>query len=365
MKKIMFIMTKLGGIGWGGAHKVSVMLANYLAQKGYEVSFSVSELDRVDYPVDESIKVFCLKDLYKKSSFRPMNLVKKMKAFRGLCKEENIDLVVGFTSNMAIYSILASVFSSRKSLVSERTDPHIEPNKKILRGLRNFLFCLADFVVFQTPGARDYFPKKVRKKSIIIPNPISETLPEAYHGEREKRVVNYCRIAPQKNLRVLLDAFDLFYKKHKDYSLEIYGDAKQGDKYKTEIEEYAKTLSCCENIHFFPACKDVHQKVINSTMFVSSSDYEGMSNSMLEALAIGLPVIVTDCANGGERMCIEDGKSGFIVPRRNAECLAENMSRLVDEKNLIDLFSNEAAKIRDRFSHEKVFAMWLEVVEKL
>ena len=365
MKKIMFIMTKLGGIGWGGAHKVSVMLANYLAQKGYEVSFSVSELDRVDYPIDESIKVFCLKDLYKKSSFRPMNLVKKMKAFRGLCKEENIDLVVGFTSNMAIYSILASVFSSRKSLVSERTDPHIEPNKKLLRGLRNFLFCLADFVVFQTPGARDYFPKKVRKKSIIIPNPISETLPEAYHGEREKRVVNYCRIAPQKNLRVLLDAFDLFYKNHKEYSLEIYGDAKQGDRYKTEIEEYAKTLSCCENIKFFPACKDVHQKVINSTMFVSSSDYEGMSNSMLEAMAIGLPVIVTDCANGGERMCIEDGKSGFIVPRRNAECLAKNMSKLVVEKNLVDLFSHEASKIRDRFSHEKVFAMWLEVVEKL
>ena len=365
MKKIMFIMTKLGGIGWGGAHKVSVMLANYLVKKGYEVSFSVSELDRVDYPIDDSIKVFCLKDLYKKSSFRPMNLVKKMKAFRSLCKREDIDLVVGFTSNMAIYSILASVLSSRKSLVSERTDPHIEPNKKILRGLRNLLFCLADFVVFQTPGARDYFPKKVRKKSIIIPNPISETLPEAYHGEREKRVVNYCRIAPQKNLRVLLDAFDLFYKNNKDYSLEIYGDAKQGDKYKTEIEEYAKTLSCCEQIHFFPACKDVHHKVINATMFVSSSDYEGISNSMLEAMAIGLPVIVTDCANGGERMCIEDGKSGFIVPRRNAECLAETMKRVVDEKHLIDLFSNEATKIRNRFSHEKVFAMWLEVVEKL
>ncbi len=365
MKKVMFIMTKLGGVGWGGAHKVSVMLANYLAKSGYDVSFSVSEESRQDYPVDESIKIFCLSDMYKQGGVRQLNLFKKMLAFRKLCKKEEIDVVVGFTSNMAIYSVFATICSKRKSLISERTDPHLEPRRKILRGLRNLLFCFADKIVFQTPGARDYYPGIVRKKGIIIPNPISDTLIPAYTGEREKRIINFCRIAPQKNLKVLLQAFDIFAQKHGDYELEIYGDAKDGDTYKDGLLEYAKTLSSAEKIHFYPACTDVHKKVSSAQMFVSSSDYEGMSNSMLEAMAIGLPVIVTDCKNGGERMCIDDGKSGFIVPRRDPKALAEAMLRVAEEDGLAEKLSENAVKIREKYSIKKIFDMWKEIVEQL
>ena len=363
--RLMFIMTKLGGTGWGGAHKVSVMLANYLAQNGYEVAFSISEKGQMDYPIDDLIKVYCLSDMYKESRLRYWNLVEKLKAFRRLCKTEKIDLVVGFTSNMAIYSILATVFSKRKALISERTDPHVEPRKKILRGLRNIVFCFADYIVFQTPGARDYYPEIVTRKSTIIPNPISDTLPDAYKGERKKRVVDFCRIAPQKNLKVLLDAFDIFANKHEEYVLEIYGDAKQGNAYKMKIEEYAKSLTNGEKIKFYPACTDVHLKVRNAMMFASSSDYEGISNSMLEAMAIGLPVIVTDCANGGERMCIEDGQNGLIVPRRDPQRLAAAMTMLADDEILNNTISTNAVKIKERFSHIKIFDLWKEVIDKM
>lgn len=365
MRRIMFMMTKLGGPGWGGAHKVSVMLANYLADHGYEVFFSVSERGRVDYPLHNSIKVFCLTDLYNQSGFRMLNLIRKCSAYRALCKREKIDVVVGFTSNMAVYSVLASIFSGRKSLISERTDPHIEPRRKILRGLRNLLFCLADAVVFQTPGARDYYPWIVRNKSTIIANPISETLPTATEEERENRIVNFCRIAPQKNLKVLLDAFEIFYGTHKDYSLEIYGDAREGDIYKEELVNYVRTLSSCANIHFYPACTDVHQKILRAKMFVSSSDYEGMSNSMLEAMAIGLPVIVTDCANGGERMCIETGSNGIIVPRRDSNKLADAMMELASDPMLINTISKNAVKIKERFSYGIIFNRWKELIDSM
>lgn len=365
MKKIMFIMTKLGGVGWGGAHKISVMVANYLARNGYEVSFAVSQIDRVDYPIDDKIKVYCLSDLYNHSNIRYVNLIKKLRVFRKLCKDENIDIVVGFTSNMAIYSILATIFSKRKALISERTDPHIEPSKKLLRGIRNVLFCFADGVVFQTPGAQNYYPKMVRKKSVIIPNPVSNTLPSPWIGERKHIIVNFCRIAPQKNLKVLLEAFDIFWSEHQDYRLEIFGDAKEGDLYKKELEEYAKTLSCKENIYFYPACSDVHSKVVSAMAFASSSDYEGISNSMLESLAMGLPVIVTDCENGGERMCIEDGVNGFIVPRKNPVELALAMDRLVKNEMLIRDISSNAIKIKERFSDSIILKSWKKIVDSM
>lgn len=366
MKRIMFMMTKLGGSGWGGAHKVSVMLANYLAENGYEVFFSVSEHSRVDYPLHGSIKVYCLTDLYKKTHFRMINLMRKCSAYRRLCCKEKIDIVVGFTSNMAIYSVLACLFSKRKSLISERTDPHVEPNNKLLRGLRNIVFCFANAIVFQTPGARDYYPRIVRNRSAIIANPISGTLPIATGEKRDNRIVNFCRIAPQKNLKVLLKAFEIFSETYTDYVLDIYGDAnKEGDEYKKEVEKYAKTLTCCSRIRFYPACADVHQKVLNAKMFVSSSDYEGLSNSMLEAMAIGLPVIVTDCANGGERMCIDNGENGIIVSRRDPYALAAAMVKLASDEKMGENISRNAKTIRERFSHIEVFGVWKALIDKM
>ncbi len=362
MKKIMFIMTALGGPGWGGAHKVSVMLANHLVQNGYDVSFAISEPSPVDYPIDPSIKVFYLCDYYKKSKNRTFNLLKKLKAFRKLCKTENIDLVVGFTSNMAIYTVLSTIFSKRKSLISERTDPHKEPRRKILRGLRNLLFRFADGIVFQTPGARDYYPKSVRKKSTIIPNPISASLPYPHKGERDLRIVNYCRIAPQKNLKVLLEAFDIFSKTHPEHTLEIYGDAKKDDSYAASVMEFAASLESGDKIHINKGCPDVHTKVLSATAFASSSDYEGLSNSMLEAMAIGLPTIVTDCENGGERMCIEDGENGLIVPMRNPQALAEALSKVADNPDFAKKLSENSVKIRDKFSTETVFKMWCDYI---
>ena len=227
------------------------------------------------------------------------------------------------------------------------------------------VFVLADKIVFQTPGAKSYFPRSVQKKGVIIPNPISDRLPDAYHGERDRRVVNFCRIAPQKNLKVLLDAFDFFFREYPDYTLDIYGIVSDGAPYKAELEAYAKTLSAAESIRFYPGCADVHQKIIQANMFVSSSDYEGIFNSMLEAMAIGLPVIVTDCANGGERMCIQDGKNGLIVPRRDAKAMAEAMILVAENEDFAYSVSTEAAKIRNRFSQDEIFCKWKEVIKQM
>ncbi len=361
----MFLMTHLGGVGWGGAHKITAMLANFLAENGYDVSIAVSQKSRIDFEINKNIKLFYLDELFKRPKFRPFYFLKKLATFRKLCKSQKIDYVVGFISSVAIYSILACVFSKRKVLVSERTDPHFEPSKKVLRGLRNLVFCFADKIVFQTPGARDYYPKIVRKKSSIIPNPISDSLPEPYFGERQKKIVNFCRIAPQKNLKVLLEAFDIFSKTHQDFILEIYGDGKEGSDYVESVKNYAKSLSSCDKICFYPACSDVHEKIKDATAFASSSDYEGISNSMLEALAIGLPVIVTDCQNGGERMCIENGKSGIIVQRQNPEELAEGLAKIADDKEFSELISKNAIEIREKFSKDKIFDLWAKTFENL
>lgn len=362
--KIGFIMTKLGGPGWGGAHKVSVLIANYLSIKKHDITIVVSEDSGQDFPVDSNIKIVNITKTYRQSRYRFLNLISKLYHFRKYCKENKIDIVVGLTSNMAVYSVFSCVCSPRRSLLSERTDPHFEPSKAILRFFRNCVYMLADRVVFQTPGARNYYPRRVRNRSEIIPNPISSNLPEPYNGDRDLRVVNFCRIAKQKNLKVLLDAFDIFFKKHPQYKLEIYGDTKDPS-YKSYLEEYVKTLASKNHITFMGACKNVHSKVLTAKMFVSSSDYEGLSNSMLEAMAIGLPVIVTDCINGGERMCIDNYTNGIIVPTKDAHATASAMNEIANNSNIEKTLSSNARLIRYELSEEKILSRWLNLLSDM
>ena len=98
-------------------------------------------------------------------------------------------------------------------------------------------------------------------------------------------------------------------------------------------------------------------------MYVLSSDYEGISNSMLEAMALGLPVIATDCPIGGSRMYIRDGENGFLVPVGDAEALARAMGRLADEPALGEKFGREAVKLREGLTTAKIADRFLALTK--
>ena len=100
----------------------------------------------------------------------------------------------------------------------------------------------------------------------------------------------------------------------------------------------------------------------SSNIYVSSSDYEGISNSMLEALAIGIPTICTDCPVGGARMFIESGKNGYLVPVGDSEAMAEKILALIGNEELQQQFSEESRKIRDLLSKDKIYGMWDKLI---
>lgn len=111
-------------------------------------------------------------------------------------------------------------------------------------------------------------------------------------------------------------------------------------------------------VTLLPNCADVHERVIKSSMFVSSSDYEGLSNSMLEAMAIGLPTICTDCPCGGARMIIKNGENGLIVPAGDRVALTEAMKKIAMDQQLSRHLSREAQKIRTELSLDNIAERW-------
>ena len=93
-------------------------------------------------------------------------------------------------------------------------------------------------------------------------------------------------------------------------------------------------------------------------MFLLSSDYEGLSNSMIEALALGAPTISTDCLVGGARMMIENEVNGLLVPVGDEQAIANAMTLIADDKKTATRLSVNGIKIRERLSVSTICPQW-------
>ena len=101
--------------------------------------------------------------------------------------------------------------------------------------------------------------------------------------------------------------------------------------------------------------------MVNCTAYVSSSDYEGMSNSMLEALAMGIPSICTDCPIGGARTVIENGVNGILTPVGEQAPLTEAMLKIIEDEAFRNLLGNNAYAIRDKLNINDIADQWIQL----
>jgi glycosyltransferase involved in cell wall biosynthesis len=85
----------------------------------------------------------------------------------------------------------------------------------------------------------------------------------------------------------------------------------------------------------------------------------------MEAMALGLPCISTDCDGGGARFLIEDGKNGLLVPKENAEQLADAMRRCLADQQFMDQLGNRARDICDRLSAERIYSEWEAAINRV
>ena len=208
------------------------------------------------------------------------------------------------------------------------------------------------------------YPTIIAEKGVIISNPIKANLPNPYHGERNKYITTFCRISKQKNLPNLLQAFLIVHQDHRDYRLRVIGDTynDEGEFVLAEIKEFIKNNKLENYVIFEPFKENVHEAIIKDAMYVNSSDYEGISNAMLEAMAIGMPVVCTACPIGGAKATIKNGENGLLVPIRDPKKLAEAVDRVIEDKDLSNKLSANASQIRDLLSLDSITDQWMKLI---
>lgn len=292
--------------------------------------------------------------------FKNYMIVKFLDSF---LNEQNIQAEFVFL-NQPIFQSLLSKNKDTKLIISERNDPNRFLKTKTTMAFIRKMYSKADAMVFQSPDVMQWYREYTNVKGKVIFNPIKPDLPERYVGKRKKKIVNFCRISGQKNLHLLVNAFEQFASDYPDYELYIYGDAvgNGAEGYIDSVKEAINQLKCKDSIFILPAQKDIHNIIKDYAMFVSSSDFEGMSNSMLEAMAIGLPAICTDCPAGGARAIIKDHENGILVPVNDANALANAMKEVAGDPELAEKLSVNGTKLREELSVDKIVNQWMEII---
>jgi glycosyltransferase involved in cell wall biosynthesis len=275
--------------------------------------------------------------------------------------QQNPDMsVIVFLQPAIPIVLLAAQDLPNRIIISERADPNRLMKKRYGKKFIEKYYARADKAVFQTDDAMAVYPQNIAEKGTVIFNPLKENLPAPYHGERNNNITTFCRISNQKNLPLLVAAFADVHKKHPEYVLRIIGDAPntEGEAVVQALNEQISSLGLNDAVIFEPFMKNVHKAVIKDAMYVSSSDSEGISNAMLEAMAIGMPVVCTDCPIGGAKAAITDGENGLLVPIKNADELAKAINRVIEDKELSAKLSENASYLRETISLNNIAKKW-------
>lgn len=356
-KRILFITDTFG---YGGAEKQLAFVAEGLFNRGYVVGIcNLNQGDR-----NEGKRHICSGvEMFEQGIANDSKIKYLIFCFK-VAREFKPDIIVGFKELANFCAVIVGKLIRVPSIISERADPYrAYSNAGLNTRLILWIINHASRGVFQTEQAAQFYDKKLYKNRTIIPNPIfpSDNIPAINYSKLPRTVVSLGRIDNvQKRLDVMINAFAQFHLLYPDYHLKIYGNGPDEDLIRQWIAE--KDLVGC--VHLMGVSKKPMYDLSQEGIFLITSDFEGISNSLLEAMACGLPVVSTDHTPGGARLLINDLENGLLVPMGDVEAIFKALCHYVEDPLLAEKCGKNATKVLERFSASNILDMWEKCLEK-
>lgn len=347
--KVTFVINTLK---IGGAAKMIKYVANLAVDEFNEVSIiDMYDDNYKEIDLHAKIKVTCLGLGSVDRLKRQFLLVPKL---RESIKQEKPDYVCSFIGHVNVIARLATINLKKIVFISaERGDPYTE--KFLWKKLTSWTYRKSDFCFFQLEKARDFYCKEVKEKSYVIPNPyVSKDSIPPFRGERNKTIVSAGRFSPEKCYDILIAAFAKVLKLYPNYKLVLYGEGPSLDKYK----EMAIKLNILDKIEFPGYVKSVPKSIYKDGLFVLSSLSEGIPNSLIEAMSVGIPCIATNCTPGGPDFLMKSGERGVLVPVNDVDSMANSICKLIGDKQLADYYGTKALDVIKELDESRISLMW-------
>ena len=352
MKIVFFI----GSMSGGGAERVISILANRYCEKGWDVEIALLLRNEVGYQLNEKVKIVDLTGRHE-SYFK--NLPAWMLGIRKYLKRSRPDRVVSFIGRINALVLMSTFGMKVPMIVSERNDPKHDGRGAMMLSLcnRSYGFKRCRAIVHQTKYEESCFDPSLAAKSHIIPNPV------AVHAERKAprvcSVVTAGRLSLQKNHAMLIRAASALKEEFPELTVDIYGEGELREQLQALIDEngMAERITLCGNV------SDLHARIADAGVFAMTSEFEGLSNALLEAMMLGIPCIST--AYPGADELVRHGENGILVPVGDENALAAALRALLVDGAMREHLSEEALRSSQNYKKESVLELWERVIENV
>lgn len=350
----MHILHVIESLEFGGAEKVVIHLANRLSEKQQITVCLVKNRGELINELSNEIDVICL-DLGEGIHFCLPGMLAK------IISEKSIDIVNIHNWGIFFEGYLATKKSKRAKLILTVHGPYTEYGSgliaKFKKKLRHFVECQSaksDYVakiVTVSDSIQKYIIADIgilQDKLITIHNGISVTHYQPTKNDSVLKLITVGRLAAIKNHRMMFEALKICVEVNRDMHLTIVGDGPE----RQALEEYARDLQLSNYITFLGFRNDVQELVSGHDIFVMSSDYEGISIAILEAMSMAKPVVSTNV--GGVPETIQHYKTGLISPKGDAPKFASAILELGGSSELQQVIGRNAKQFfLDNF-HENI-----------
>lgn len=360
----MIVIHSLSG---GGAERVAVDMCDYWLQRGCRVTLvTQSTADTDAYPIPEGVDRRAL-GLAGDSGNALAGMIanaRRVWVLRRLIRKLRPDVVLGMMTTASVLAVAAAHRLPCRVIATEHTHPPSQSLPAWREKLRRWAYPRANAVVALTSGTAEWLERHVPgSKVTVIPNAVRWPMetgepvmpPPAREGRR--RLLAVGRLHPHKGFDVLLRAFAQLSSCFPDWDLVILGEGADREVLQQQIEE--SNLS--GRVTMPGRVGNLADWYADSDLYVLSSRVEGLSNTLIEAMASGLPVVAFDCETG-PREIIRDGLDGVLVrPVEDDEALAAHLAELMGKPEWRGMLAKRAVDVRDRFSTARVMAMWSQL----
>ena len=353
--KITFVTATLTS---GGSERVMSIVANKMQERGYEVEIVCLNDQIVFYPINKGIKI-----THVEVEAETKSLPKKLWWFRKYIQKTQPDVVIAFMVSVYTVTLLALMGIDIPVISSVRNDPaYSNLRKKITRKI---LLPRSAHVVVQTQQIKEFFNKNIQKKTTVIYNPVNEQVFEVkgerlkVNDERLNRIVSVGRLYPQKDQKTMIEAFAKVSKRYPDWSLTIFGEGPERE----ALESLVERLKVKDKVLLPGRSENIIDELNKSKIFCLSSVYEGMSNALVEAICVGLPIVTTKVS--GTEELIKDGENGFIVNIGDKEAMAKALVKIIEDENLQNQFAEKNKAQAIKFETNTIVDQWEDLVNSV
>ncbi len=359
--RLTLVIYKMSG---GGAQRVLSIIANYFAEKGWAITLMTFDDGSQPsfYKLHPSIKCQTLSIMRNQQGLLKTLCMHLMRPFilRRAIRKSKPDVVIAFIDLSNILTLVSTYGLRIPVIISERVNPAYHSIGIFWSALRFWVYRWATILVVQTKDAMLWFSPSIQKISHIISNPII-SVPIADKKDKSKEenkvIMAMGRLVKQKGFDLLLKAFSRIEDQFPNWQLHIWGEGEE----KGNLLKIREELGLKERVDFKGMVQDTNKTMQQADIFALSSRYEGFPNVLGEAMACGLPVISFNCPSGPSEMIIDE-KNGLLISSIEEESLAKGLHRLMENELWANQLGNEAQKITETYSLEKIMGQWEKLI---